>query len=311
MTHFPALACMPFFAFARLALIPVLLTMGQAANAQDDGWTLKPTARAEISVISAETATRDDQIVVDGDALTVRGQVGLNFGDEDTRFRVEADRIEVLRLDEGRSNTNRDRITASVEQDFGSDWGVQLRGRFYDDLATAEASDTDEIQGSIRVEYEPVRAHRFRLRGSWREREYDNGSDPQTTGDGPRFDLGYRHRLGRYKYINFDLRNESITSDDPRRGYSRQSAKAAYTHPIAPDLRVRPALEYLSTRFDGRLTPAGQRRKDRLIVPEVELLWWPDKWRVEAEAKYIKSNSNELTRQREGYRLTLSVGYVF
>ncbi len=298
-------------AFARLALLSIALLMGQAAIAQDGGWTLEPTARAEIGVISAETATRDEQIVVDGDALIVRGQVGLNLQDDNTRFRVEADRIEVLRLDEGRSDTNRNRITAHVEQDFGSDWEVQLRGRYYDDLATAESADTDEIQGSIRAEFEPVRAHRFRLRTSWREREYDNGSDPQTTGNGPRFDLGYRHRLGRYNYINFDLRHESITSDDPRRGYSRQSAKAAYTHPITPDLRVRPALEYLNTRFDGRLTPTGERRKDKLIVPEVELLWWPKKWRVEAEAKYIKSNSNELTRQREGYRLTLSVGYVF
>ena len=34
-------------------------------------------------------------------------------------------------------------------------------------------------------------------------------------------------------------------------------------------------------------------------------------WRVEAEAKYVFFQSNESAREREGYRLTLSVGYVF
>ena len=33
--------------------------------------------------------------------------------------------------------------------------------------------------------------------------------------------------------------------------------------------------------------------------------------RIEAEAKYIFSSSNDPLRDREGYRLSLSVGYVF
>jgi hypothetical protein len=67
----------------------------------------------------------------------------------------------------------------------------------------------------------------------------------------------------------------------------------------------------IKTRFDGRLTDDGALRRDRQVVPEVELLWWPGKWRIEAEAKYIFSSSNEAVREREGYRLTLSVGYAF
>ncbi|NVE95192.1 hypothetical protein [Altererythrobacter lutimaris] len=282
-----------------------------AAAQQISTWSLQPDARVEIGVVSAETATRDEQIVVNGDALTFRGQVGLDLEDENTRFRLEADRIEVVRLGEGRRDTNRDRITMLVDQEFGDDWEVQVRGRYYDDLVTAESSDTDEIQGSVRVTYEPVRAHRLRVRGTWREREYDNRADPQTTGSGLRVDVGYRHRIDRYHYINFDLRAESIDSADPECGYSRESAKVSYTRPITRDLRIRPALEVLETRFDGRLTPDGDRRKDRLIVPELELHWWPKRWRVEAEAKYIFSDSNLATRQREGYRLTLTVGYVF
>lgn len=297
-------ACVLAAGFAALFSAPAI---GQEIST----WSLDPYARVEFGVVTAETSTQDEEIVVNGDALTFRGQVGVDLEDDNTRFRIEADRIEVERLGNGRPDTNRDRISVFVEQEFDDDWEVRVMGRYYDDLVSAESNDTDELQASVTVTYEPVQAHRFRVQGTWREREYDNGSDPQTHGEGPRIDVDYRHRLGRYHYINFDLRAESITSDDPERGYSRQSAKASYTKPITPDLRVRPALELLETRFDGRFAPDGSRRKDRLIVPELELHWWPDRWRVEAEAKYIFSDSNEPTREREGYRLNLTVGYVF
>ena len=281
------------------------------AAAQTDGWSLEPDARIELGVVSAQSATRDEQIVVDGDAFTARAQVGVDFEDKDTRFRVEADRIEAFRLGQGRSDSNRDRLTALFQQELDDDWDVEFRARYYDDLATAESSDTDEIQGSARVTFEPTRAHRVRVRGTWREREYDNGTGPQTKGDGPRVDAQYRRRLGRYHYITIAGRAESISSDDPLRGYSRQSIKASYTRPITPDIRVRPAVELLKTRFDGRLTDDAERRKDTLVAPEVELLWWPGKFRVEAEAKYIFTDSNDIARDREGYRFTLTVGYVF
>lgn len=282
-----------------------------ASAAEEDGWSLDPDARVEVAFVSAESTTREEQLVVDGDAFTLRAQVGVDLEDDNTRFRLEADRIEVFRLGEGRSDSARDRFTATFEQEVGDDWEFQLRGRVYDDFVTAESSDTDETQVAAMVTYEPVREHRVRVQGTWREREYANGDDPETTGEGPRVDVDYRHRFGRYHYLTFDLRAESITSDDPERGYERQSAAVSYTHPITPDLRVRPAIQYLNTEFDGRLTPSGEMRRDQLVVPEVEMLWWPDKWRIEAEAKYIFSSSNQPTREREGYRLTLTVGYVF
>ncbi|MCK0129547.1 hypothetical protein [Erythrobacter sp. F6033] len=286
--------------------------MPATAAAQDEeGWKLEPDARVEVSFVSAESTTRDEQLVVDGDAFTVRGQVGVNLENDSTRFRLEADRIEVLRLGEGRSNTARDRFTARIQHDLNDKWEIEARARHYDDFVTAESSNTDELQGSVAVTYEPERAHRFRVRGTWRDREYDNGSDQATRGEGARIDAQYRHRMGRYHYLTFDLRAESIESDDPLRGFERQSASVSYTKPITPDLRVRPALQFLNTRFDGRLTDTGAQRNDQLIVPEVEVLWWPANWRVEAEAKYIFSDSNEPVREREGYRLTLSVGYVF
>jgi hypothetical protein len=294
-----------------LLVAMLALFIAPRAAAQDAGWRLEPDARIEVQTVSAETTTRDDDLVIDGEAINLRGQLGVGLERKGVRLRLEADRIEAIRLGEGRNDVARDRFTASAEFDVEKDWELQLQARHYDDQVTVEANDTDEWNGSARVTWEPRQPHRVRVQGTWREREYADGLLPETKGDGPRVDAQYRYRFGRYHYLAFDLRAESIRSDDPRRGYNRQSGGVTYTHPIGPDLRVRPAVEVIRTRFDGRLTPDGERRRDRLVVPEVELLWWPGKWRVEAEAKYVFFGSNEPVREREGYRLTLSVGYAF
>jgi hypothetical protein len=287
------------------------LLSAPSVAAEETGWRLEPDARIEVQTVSAQTTTRDEDLVIDGEAISLRGQVGLALNSESTRFRLEADRIEVFRLGEGRRDISRDRLTATVQQDVTAELEVQLQARHFDDLITVESADTDEWQGSARVTFEPTRAHRFRLQGTWRDRQYDNGAAPATTGEGPRVDAQYRRRFAAYHYLAFDLRAESIRSDDPDRGYERESAGVAYTRPVAKDLRVRPAIELIKTRFDGRVADDGRLRRDQQVVPEVELLWWPGKWRIEAEAKYVFFSSNEAVREREGYRLTLSVGYAF
>ena len=287
------------------------LLVADPAFAQDGGWRLEPDARIEVQTVSAETTTRDSDLIVDGEAISVRGQVGVALEKRGVRLRLEADRIEVFRLGEARRNIARDRFTATVQTDIEKDWELQLQARHFDDMVSVESNDTDEWQGSARLTWESDRKHRVRLQGTWREREYDNGALAETTGEGPRVDAEYRRRFGRYHYLAFDLRAESIKSDDLRRGFERESAGVAYTRPVTPDLRVRPAIEVIRTRFDNRLTDNGERRRDSLVAPEVELLWWPGKWRIEAEAKYIFAGSNEPARDREGYRLSLSVGYAF
>jgi hypothetical protein len=287
------------------------LAAAPLAAADGQGWTLQPDARIDLQAISAQTTTRDEDLVIDGEAMSVRGQVGLGIESKRTRLRLEADRIEVFRLGNGRRDVSRDRLTASVEQDVTSTLELQVQARRYDDLVTVESADSDAWEHSGRVTFEPTRENRFRLSGTWRDRQYDNGAAPATTGDGARFDAQYRRRFGAYHYLTFDLRTESIRSDDPQRGYERDSAGVSYTRPIGPDLRVRPAVELIKTRFDGRIADDNALRRDRQIVPEIELQWWPGKWRVEAEAKYVFFESNESAREREGYRLTLSVGYVF
>ncbi|WP_340588448.1 hypothetical protein [Erythrobacter alti] len=293
-----------------------LLHVPSAAQDDASGWSLDPYARAEIGVVLSESEDRDDELIINGNGGYLRGQFGVTIGDDVTEVRLEADRIEVERFGSatGRDSFNRDRLTASITQKLDDDWEIELRARMYDDLVSVEFVDTDEFQASVQLEYEPERAHRFQLRATWRDREYDDGDGPggtSTHGEGVRVDAGYRHRMGRYHYINFDLRTEDISSDNPQRGYSRDSVSASYTRPITSDLRVRPALELRQTSFDGRLTPGNELREDTQIVPEFELLWWPGSWRIEAEAKYIFADSNDPVRDRRGYRFSLSVGHVF
>ena len=303
---------------AALAMLGAgLLAVPAAAQEDDEGnWKLDPFARVELGVVTSESSDREDELIIVGDGGYARGQVGVELENDVTTFRLEADRIQVERFGSatGRPRYDRDRFTASVTQKLGDDWEVRVQGRVYDDLVSVESSDTDEVQASIRIEYEPVLAHRVRAQVTYRDREYNDTAGPNGTaseGEGVRVDVDYRHRIGRYHYVNFDLRAEEITSDNPDRGYTRESASVSYTHPITRNLRVRPAVEVRHTRFDGRLTPTGDRRDDTQVVPEVEVLWWPGPWRIEAEAKYILGSSNDPLRDREGYRLSLSVGYVF
>ncbi|MFN3864983.1 MAG: hypothetical protein ACK4RT_11960 [Erythrobacter sp.] len=297
-------------ALLRAFALPFILS-ASAAAAQDSSWTLQPDARIEVQAISAQTTTRDDDLVIDGEAISLRGQLGAALERRGLRLRVEADRIAVLRIGKGRSDIARDRFTATLQADIKKEWELQLQARHFDDYVSVEAADTDEWQGSARLTFAPQRAHRVRVEATWRERQYADGTPVETSGHGPRIDAQYRRRFGAYHYLAFDLRAEAIRSADARRGHERQSAGVAYTRPIAPDLRLRPAIEVIRTRFDGRIIAGGARRRDRLVVPEVELLWWPGKWRLEAEAKYIFTGSNEPRREREGYRLTVSLGYAF
>jgi hypothetical protein len=299
-----------------LALPSQVALAQEDAQAEADDWQLDPFARIEAGVVLSRSDDNADELIIVGDGGYVRGAAGVTWGNEVSEFRLEADRIQAERFGSatGRGHFDRDRLTASYTRQVGDDWEVELRGRLYDDLVTVESADTDEVSAAVRIDYEPVLDHRFRAQVTWRERNYDDGQGPggfASSGEGARLDVEYRHRLGRYHFVNVDLRAEEIESDNPQRSYSRESAAVSYTYPITRDLRVRPAIEYRHTRFDGRIAPDGQPREDDSIVPEVEVLWWPGNWRLEAEAKYVATSSNDPLRDREGYRFSLTLGYVF
>ena len=105
---------------------------GMAPALAEDSWKLNPDARIEVQTVSAQTTTRDEDLVIDGEAISLRGQVGLALENKTTRLRVEADRIQVFRLGEGRSDLSRDRLTATLEHDLTETLDVQLQARRYD-----------------------------------------------------------------------------------------------------------------------------------------------------------------------------------
>ncbi len=146
--------------------VTVAATPFAAAAADDTGWRLEPDARIDVQTISAQTTTRDEDLVIDGEAISVRGQIGLGIETKRTRVRLEADRIEVFRLGEGRRDISRDRLTASVEHDVTDTLELQVQARRYDDLVTVESADADAWEGSARVTFEPSQAHRFRVQGT-------------------------------------------------------------------------------------------------------------------------------------------------
>ena len=109
------------------------------AAADEQGWRLEPDARIDVQAVSAQTTTRDEDLVIDGEALSVRGQIGLGIESKRTRVRLEADRIEVFRLGEDRRDVSRDRLTANIEHDLTDTLEVQAQLRRYDDLVTVES----------------------------------------------------------------------------------------------------------------------------------------------------------------------------
>jgi len=301
------------WAYPAASALAGLIAPAQAA-AEDTGWQLDPYGRVEAGVVSARASTDDYEFIYIGDAAYFRGQAGVEFADEHTSFALEIDRIMVERFEKDRPSTDRDRFTLTAAHDLNEAWELQLQVRRYDDLVSAEFNNTDATEVAAQIEYEPVRAHRARFELTWRDREYDDGDGPDgssTHGHGWKASTEYRYRMGRYHYISLDLRAEKIDSNNPVRAFARQAASASYTHPITGKLRLRPAVTLRRTTFSGRFAPGGERRKDTYMTPEIEALWWNGGLRVEAEAKYVISSSNDPNRDRKGHRLSLSVGYAF
>ncbi len=92
------------------------------------GWTLDPFARLEAGIVLSQSEDRDDDLIINGDGGYLRAQVGLEYGNETTQLRLEADRIEVERFGSatGRGTLNRDRLSVSLAQKLGEQWEVEL-----------------------------------------------------------------------------------------------------------------------------------------------------------------------------------------
>lgn len=281
-----------------------------ASFAQETGeWTVDPELDVAIKGVTAESAIRDDEETIDGDAIAFRLSPSASIANENIEIvvRNSATRIEYFEEDRTDRWQNVARVSAELQTDeSGSIMAFAERG---DNLSTAEFSRTDEWEFGARVERELSRSNRLRLGASWRDRHYDDLA--QSTGAGPQLDGEFRHRVAANHYIYARGRYEEIDSGNPIRDMSRWTVAASYQRPIGPDLRIRPEIAYRDLDYPGRIVADGTYRQDDILTPEVTLLYSPGPWLVVAEARYIVRNSNDPAFDREGYRVSFEVGYEF
>lgn len=267
-----------------------------------------PYLRVGATAVESRADVLDVDEDLDASSIAFESEVGLDIenGRDTLHFEIDADYVDFTNPD----FTDRWRFRGEVAwtREWSEDFETRLRVDAGKNVPTASFFDTTLVRYRLRVQYEPVRAHRGRIEARWRTHDYDDDSG---TGHGPRVDADYRHRIGRYHYIELESRWERIDAVDPYRAYERYGLKALYTRPITDDLRVRPALAYLATDFPGRGSDTGPFRQDRQWVPEVEFLWWPDDWRFSAEFQYRARASSDRNRDIEGARIELKAAYEF
>lgn len=294
--------------------VPVFITAGAALAAEGpDGerssWRLDPSLTLSGRVVTAESAARFEDETIDGTAWAVRLAPSLELANDDVTltFRNATTRLEFRDAD----RTDRWQNTARLSGRFalGDESSVTVFGERADNMLSAEFSLTDEWEAGGEFEYAPDKSNRIQLGGSWRERSYDDGEN--SSGRGPRVDAEYRYRFGANHYAYLRGRYDEISSDNPRREVTRWLASASYQYPLAQDIRIRPEVSYQKLDYRGRPVAAGGFRSDKVLSPELTILYSPGPWQVSAEARYIIRSSTDPQFDRSGYRLALEMSYDF
>lgn len=297
---------------ARCALASVaacFVLLPSCAFAQDDGWSLDPSLDVAVRAVTANLDLRDDDSAISGDAVAVffSPSVKATNGALTLRLRNSTFRIEYLTddfSDRWRSVTGAE---IAYETDPNGSLGVFIE--YGDNLSTAEFPRTDQWQYGSELERHFGSKHRVRLRGSWRERSYND----ITLSKGSGADIGgeYRYRFAANHYLYLRGSVEDIDSDAARRNFDRQAASIAYQRPLAREFRIRPQLSYRHTDFTGRLLPNGHFRSDDAFIPELTLLYSPGEWLFSLEGRYLLRDSTDPEFDRDGYRIALEARYEF
>jgi hypothetical protein len=257
----------------------------------------------------AETDGRVDDDIVDGSlvALRIAPSIKLKRGDALITLSNAATRVEYF--SEGRTDRwqNIARLEAAYRPNAAT--MLHLSGERSDNILTAEAPLADEWEAGAGIEQSIGAASRVSLDARWRERRYDDVD--QSRGHGPRFDAEYRYRFAANHYAFVRGRFESIESATDRRDVKRWTVAASYQRPLVRDLSLRPSLTWSDTEFSGRPVIGGGFRRDRVLSPELSLLYSPGRWRFSADARYIARQSTDPQFDRAGTRFALEVSHVF
>ena len=279
-------------------------------SAQDVvGWSVDPGLDSSVRIVTAQSAIRDDDETIDGDAISFGLAPFVQFERQNARITVRNSLKRIEYFPEDR--TDRWQNVASVVGDFeiSGRTSVRVFGERGDNLSTAEFFRTDQWEVGTRIQNAFDEANRVRLGASWRERQYDDSAG--STGEGPQIDGEYRYRFGANHYLYARGRYEEIDSPQPARNMNRWSAFLLYQIPVARNLRLRPELSYRDLKYPGRDLTTGGFRRDEIFAPELTVLYSPGPWLVLAEAKYISRNSTDPRFDRGGYRFAIEVIHEF
>ncbi|HEX9954973.1 MAG TPA: hypothetical protein VGB48_07155 [Allosphingosinicella sp.] len=258
-------------------------------------------------VLASDRSDDEDEAARSG--VILRG--GLDY-DHDLgagEIRLSYDSALYLYEDDDRPDRWSNRLALRYGLEVADDLEFSGRLSYVTNLATLEFRSADQAEFMGMAEYSPG-DHRVRLSGGWRWRDYDDSTGSESSG--PFAAAEYRYRFGRDQFLTTELRYEDIDSADPRRGYSRTIAEAIYQHPLGPRTQVRLGGSARWWRFDERLAPNGERRRDSVVAPEVQLLHdFRSGFLLRGRLQYGIRQSNDPDEGGDDRRATLTAGYRF
>ena len=292
------------------AIAIAVSSAAHSAHAQETrGWSIDPALDVSARAATSQSAIRDDEEVIIGDAIAFGLAPSVRFEKGDTVITIRNSLKRVEYFSDDRTDRWQNIASITADQAFSDRFAVRAFAERGDNVPTAEFFRADQWEVGGRVETEFDDANRVRLGASWRERDYDDVA--RSHGEGPQIDGEYRYRFGANHYLYARGRYEEIDSVEDARRMNRQSAFLVYQIPVAKDLRLRPELSYRDLEYPGRALPEGGFRRDEIVSPEVTAVYRPGPWQVSAEAKYIWRESNDPRFDRGGYRFAIEVGYEF
>lgn len=280
-----------------------------SAAAQETDWSVDAELDLAVRTVASNFDLRDDDSEINGDAIAFLAvpSIAATKGPVSARLRNSTYRIEYFQDD----YSDRWRFVTGFEVEYETDPNGSLAAfaEHGDNLATAEAPNTDQLELGAKVERRIGDEHRLRVEASWRERGYKDLAE--TEGTGPELRTEYRYRFGANHYLYVRGRLEEIDSDTARRQFDRQVISFAYQRPLARDFRIRPELAFWHTDFPGRLLPQDGYRSDDVVIPELTFLYSPGEWLFSLEGRYLTRNSTDPFFDRDGYRIALEARYEF
>ncbi len=244
-----------------------------------------------------------------GSAYVLRGSLDYDLDIGDAEIMLGYDTAGYFYDDDDRSNrwSNRGFVGASAK--VSKDFLFFGQAAYSSNISSAESGSTDQTEVLARAQYTINNSNRVRAFGGYRWRKYDfDGSQ----GQGEFFGAELRHRIEANHYLTAEVRRESISSANIRRGYDRTTADFFYQRPIAKNLRLIAGATARWWEFDGRPLASGERLERKSFTPELDVQYATRPGvLLQARLQQILRGSNDPQFAENETRATVTLGYRF